>query len=191
MTSSAFTPTTTQNPITVVVPGVSDGLVSLNGVPGRSSGSVPTGYIGQDQTVSLTSIFTQSPASNNTWYDVSGSSITISQAGKFLLNVDVPVQLGIIGGNANSAYAVQAAIRTTGGTIIASSAYVTRAATGSVLYTEMSTVSIGGIVTATLSQQYFLSIRYFYAGGAADAGTKEIYCRADTNNFVFKAIRIA
>lgn len=191
MANSAFTPAVMQTGIGVVQPGVANGLVSLNGVPGRLSGSVPTGYMGEDQFASLTSIFTQSSAANNTWYDVPGSSITIAQAGKFLLSVDMAAYFAISGGNLNSNYIVQGAIRTTGGTIISSSVYGAYVGSSSTFSPSMISIPITGIVTATASQQFFLSIRYFYGGGAADVGTKEIGTRGDTNNFVFKAIRIA
>jgi hypothetical protein len=189
MANSAFTPTVVQQGIGVVQPGVADGLVSLNGVPGRPSGSVPTGYMGEDQYASLTSIFTKNPAGNNVWEDIPGSNITIASSGKFLLTVDVPTYFSISGGNTNSNYVIQASIRTSGPTVISSSAWSVYVSAGSLINPSLITLPITGIVTATTGQSFFLSVRYFYGGGAADAGTKEVGARGDTNNYVFKALR--
>jgi len=191
MANSAFTSTMQQNSTPVVVPTVSDGLVSLEGVPGRPSGTVPVGYMGEDQFASMTAIFTQNPATNNVWNDIPGSSITITQAGKFLLLAEVPAYFAISGGNTNSNYIVQAGIRTSGPTLISSSAFACYVGAGSLFSPTLNTISVTGIVTATAAQQFFLSVRYFYGGGAADGGTKEVGARGDTNNYVFKAVRIA
>jgi len=188
MPNSAFTPTVVQQGIGVVQPGVADGLVSLNGVPGRSSGTVPDLNIGHFKSVTVSSILTFASPLANTWYDIPGSSIVFPSSGLFYLSCFIPVGLPVSGGNTNANYVLQVAIRRSS-TVIYQSSVAFYLMPSSVSPVSVYTIPVGGFTQVTASDNIYLSVRYFYGGGSVDAGTKSIEVRADVNPLIFNALR--
>jgi hypothetical protein len=172
----------------IVNPGISSGLVSASGVPGLPSGTIPDLNIGNHKSVTLSSIVSFSSPAQNAWNDIPGSSIVFPSSGLFKFMCFIPVGLPVSGGNTNSNYVIQVAIRRAS-TVIFQSSVGFYLMPSSVSPVSLHTIPLGGFAPVSASDNIYLSIRYFYGGGAADIGTKSLEVRCDVNPLIFNAVR--
>lgn len=186
MSNSAFTPTVFgQN---IVVPGVSPGQVSANGLPGNTSGAaIASGFVGEIFTYS-DSVLRTVGNTQNSLMDVPVIGWTL-QPGKWVMVLNALLQIDTVtGAGAGDGIFGSVAIRTSGNTYIAG----TTVATANLnLQRAFGSAAVIGFVDISVATTYKVSVQLIPISAAVSVSNALI--RGDLTGYptTLKAVRIA